>query len=74
MTKLKNILTKHVSFRIQIDGKEGEASSNENLGTVFLSLGKYDKAKEYLKKAPAIKKVMMTKGEKPICTETKELC
>ena len=71
MTKLKNILTKHLSFRIQIDGKKGEASSNENLlGTVFLSLGKYDKAKEYLKKAPAIKKEMVTKGEKPICTET----
>ena len=70
MTKLKNILTKHLSFRIQIDGKEGEASSNENLGTMFLSLSKYDKAKEYLKKAPAIKKEMVRKGEKPIFTET----
>lgn len=70
MTKLRNILTKHLSFRVQIDDKEGEASSNENLGTVFLSLVKYDKVKEYLKKAPAIKKEMMTKGEKPICTET----
>ena len=70
MTKLKNILTKHLSFRIQIDDKEGEASSNENLGTVFLSLGKYDKAKEYLEKALAIKKEMMTKGEKPTRTKT----
>ncbi|KAK2568800.1 hypothetical protein P5673_006826 [Acropora cervicornis] len=70
MTKLKNILTKHLSFRIQIDDKEGEASSNGNLGTVFLSLGKYDKAKEYLEKALAIKKEMVTKGEKPTCTET----
>lgn len=70
MTKLKNILTKHLSFRIQIDGKEGEASSNENLGTVFLSLGKYDKTKEYLKQVPAIKKEMVRKGEKPIFTET----
>jgi len=70
MTKLKNILTKHLSFRIQIDDKEGEASSNGNLGTVFLSLGKYDKAKEYLEKALAIKKEMVTKEEKPTCTET----
>lgn len=55
-------MTKHLSFRVQIDDKEGEASSNENLGTVFLSLVKYDKAKEYLKKAPAIMSIIQSQA------------
>ena len=41
--------------RIQIGDKQGEASSYGNLGTVFQSLGEYDKAKDYLEKALAIK-------------------
>ena len=35
--------------------KEGEAADYGNLGTVFQSLGQYDKAKEYLEKALAIR-------------------
>ena len=52
MTKLKNILR---NIKIQIGDKKGEASSLGNLGSVFQSVGQYDKAKEYLEKALAIR-------------------
>lgn len=40
---------------MQIGDKEGEASSYGNLGTVFQSVGEYDKTKEYLERALAIR-------------------
>ena len=40
---------------MQIGDKDGEASSYGNLGTLFHSLGQYDKAEECLEKALAIK-------------------
>ena len=40
---------------MQIGCQEGQASSYGNLGTVFQSVGKYDKAKEYLEKGLAIR-------------------
>ena len=43
--KAKQYLDQALAIRIQIDDKEGEANSYGNLGNVFLSLGKYDKAK-----------------------------
>ena len=70
MTKLKNIFEKALAIRIQIGDKDGEASLYGNLGTVFQSLGQYDKAKEYLEKALAIKYKLVTKREKPPRTET----
>ena len=54
MTKLKNILRKHI--KKGIGDKRGEARLYGNLGTVFISLGECDKVKEYLEKALAIKK------------------
>ena len=47
--------------------QRGEVSSYENLGTVFISLGEYDKAKEYLEKALAIKtRIVDKQGEAAI--------
>lgn len=47
--------------------QRGEVSSYENLGTVFISLGEYDKAKEYLEKALAIKiRIVDKQGEEAI--------
>ena len=44
--------------------QRGEVSSYENLGTVFISLGEYNKAKEYLEKALAIKtRIVDKQGE-----------
>ena len=54
MTKLKNILKKPLAIRIHIGGKRGEATSYEDFGTVFQSLGQYEKAKESLEKALVI--------------------
>ena len=42
--KAKEYLEKALAVQIEIGDKEGEASSYENLGTVFESLGQYDKA------------------------------
>ena len=39
----------------EIGEKKGEASAYGNLGTVFLSVGQYSKAEEYLQKALTIK-------------------
>ena len=61
MTKLKNILRKHLSSKKGIGDKRGEARLYGNLGTVFISLGECDKAKEYLEKALAIKKEIRDK-------------
>ena len=38
-----------------IGDREGEATDYRNRGTVFHSLGQYDKAKEYLQKALIIR-------------------
>ena len=47
--------------------QRGEVSSYENLGTVFISLGEYNKAKEYLEKALAIKtRIVDKQGEAAI--------
>ena len=47
--------------------QRGEVSSYENLETVFISLGEYDKAKEYLEKALAIKtRIVDKQGEAAI--------
>ena len=54
-----------------IGDKNGEASSYGNLGTVFKSLGEYEKAKEHLEKALAIKIQIGDKnGEATARTET----
>lgn len=46
-----------------------------NLGVVLISLGEYDKAKEYLaEKALVTKKRLVTNREKPPRTESEELC
>ena len=57
MTKLENILRKPIEIgdKIEIGDRNGEASSCGNLGTVFQSVGEYDKAREYLEKALAIR-------------------
>ena len=39
---------------IEIGDKEGEASDYGNLGTVFLSVGQYTKAEEYVQRALTI--------------------
>lgn len=47
--------------------ERGKVSSYGNLGTVFISLGEYDKAKEYLEKALAIRiKIGDKQGEAAI--------
>ena len=66
-------------IQTQIGDKDGAATSYGNLGTVFISLGQYDKAVEYLEKALAIKiqidilrkplpskYKLVTKTEKPV--------
>ena len=53
--KAKEYIEKALPVKIQIGDKQGEASSYNNLGTVFQCLGEYDKAKEYLEKALAIR-------------------
>ncbi|CAH3163172.1 unnamed protein product, partial [Pocillopora meandrina] len=47
-------LQKVLVIATEIGDREGEASCYENLGTVFKSLGQYDKAEEYLQKALVI--------------------
>ena len=56
MTKLaREYLGKALAITMQIGHKKGEASACNNLGIVFKCLGEYDKAKEYVEKALAIK-------------------
>ena len=55
MRKLKSILRKHLPSEYKLVTKRGEATDYGNLGTVFQSLGEYEKAKEHLEKALAIK-------------------
>ena len=43
-----------LAIQIEIGSRNVEATSFGNLGTVFQSLGKYDKAQELLEKALAI--------------------
>ena len=40
--KAKEYIEKGLAIRLQIGDKEGEASSDNNLGTVFRFLGEYD--------------------------------
>ena len=44
-----------LAIQIEIGSRNVEATSFGNLGTVFQSLGKYDKAQEFLEKALDIK-------------------
>ena len=55
MTKLKNILRKPLPSKYKLVTKREKPVRYGNLGSVFQSLGQYDKAKEYLEKALAIK-------------------
>ena len=48
-------LEKALAIQIEIGNRDGEATSYGKIGTLFRSLGKYDKAWEYLEKALAIK-------------------
>ena len=50
------LLQKALKIRKEIGDKRGEATDYGNLGTVFQSLGEYDKAEEYLQKALKIRK------------------
>ena len=43
-------------MRKEIGDRKGEAADYGNLGTLFHSLGEYEKAKEYTEKALAIRK------------------
>ena len=58
MTKLKNILRKHLSSKKGLVTKGEKPACTE---TVFISLGECDKAKEYLEKPLAIKKEIRDK-------------
>ena len=61
-------------IRKEIGDKRGEASAYGNLGTVFLSVGQYTKAQEYLLTALVIRKESATKKEKHLLTQIWELC
>ena len=50
-------------IRKEIGDKKGEATDYGNLGTVFLSVGQYTKAEEYLQKALVIRKEIGDKKE-----------
>ena len=52
---MKEYLEKSLAIKKEIRDKTGEATSYRNLGTVFQSVGEYNKAKEYLEKALAIR-------------------
>ena len=63
-TEIGEYLEKALVIRTEIGDREGEATDYGNLGTVFHSLGQYDKAVEYLQKALAIKsKIGDRRGE-----------
>ena len=47
----RECLQKALVIKSEIGDREGEATAYGNLGTVFHSLGQYDKAIEYLQKA-----------------------
>nr|XP_058951788.1 tetratricopeptide repeat protein 28-like [Pocillopora verrucosa] len=47
-------LERALAIDIEIGDRNGEATTYGKLGTVFISLGKYDKAQEYLERALAI--------------------
>ena len=51
----KEYLQKALVIKSEIGDREGEATAYGNLGTVFHSLGQYDKAIEYLQKALIIR-------------------
>ena len=51
----KEYLQKALVIKSEIGDREGEATTYGNLGTVFQSLGQYDKAKKYLQKALIIR-------------------
>ena len=53
-TRPENTWRKLSLSKIEIGDRNGEATTYVNLGTVFISLGKYGKAQEYLEKALAI--------------------
>jgi len=55
MTTLKEYLGKALAIKIEIGHRKGEGSCYGNLGTVFKSLGEYEKAKEYLGREIAIR-------------------
>ena len=50
----KECYGKALAIAIEIGDRQEEGKRNGNLGTVFRSLGEYQKAKEYYKKAFAI--------------------
>ena len=55
--RLKNIFRKKaLQIQREIGDKNGEAASYGSLGNVFLSLGEYVKAEEYLQKAGQIQR------------------
>ena len=49
---------------------KGEAKSYGNLGTVFQSLGQYDRAREYQEKALAIKTEVGVRDGEATATKT----
>ena len=51
----KSISKERLSSKLKIGDRKREASCYGNLGTVFLSLGRHDKAKGYLEKALVIR-------------------
>ena len=58
----------------EVGHQNGEAASYGNLGAVYLSLGEYEKATQYLEKSFVIQKKWKTEMEKLPLTETLELC
>ena len=52
--KAKEYYEKVLAISTEIGDRDGEGTSNGNLGYVFVSLGEYVKAKEYYEKALAI--------------------
>ena len=48
-------MEKALAINIEINNRNGEASCNLVLGSLFQSLGQYDKAREHLEKSVAIR-------------------
>ena len=54
--KEKQYIEKALAIRKEIGDRKGEGPDHGNLGTLFHSLGEYEKAKEYMERTLAIRK------------------
>ena len=57
-------------MRTEIGDREGEATNNGNIGTVFKLLGQYDKAEEYHQKRLSSELKLATENGRQLTTET----